>query len=297
MYPRNFAYHRATSLPDAVSALGQMGPEAKLLAGGQSLIPLMKLRLTNPPALVDIGHISGLDYLKRHSGGFAVGPLARHGQIAKSEYGRQVPIIHDCAAGIADVQVRNWGTLVGSVAEADPTGDWSPVLLALGADVVCQSASGERVRPLSGFIRDAFTTELEPGEIIREVRVKQPAAGSGGAYLAFKRSAPVYASASVAVQLTLTGGTCNNAAIFIGAVGLTPVHASAAEQLLNGAAVDAKLADRAAEAAMSATEPQSDQRGSAEYKKQLVRALVSEAILVAARRARGERVEVSHHYA
>jgi carbon-monoxide dehydrogenase medium subunit len=297
MYPRNFAYHRATSLTDAVGALAQMGEEARLLAGGQSLIPLMKLRLANPAALVDIGHIAGIDYVQAADGGFSVGALARHTQIAASEFAREVPIVHDCAAGIADVQVRNWGTLVGSVAEADPTGDWAPVLLALGTDVVCMGSKAERTRPLASFIKDAFTTELAPGEIIREVRIKKPAAGSGGAYIAFKRSAPVYASASVAVQLAIADAVCTSAAIYVGAVGLTPVRAADAEKTLQASAVNEAAIARAAEAAVAGVEPQSDQRGSTEYKKQLVRALVAEAIAVAARRAAGEHLEVSHHYA
>ncbi len=297
MYPRNFAYHRATSLPDAVHALQQLGPEAKVLAGGQSLIPLMKLRLANPPALVDLGHIHELNYAKRANGAIAFGPLSRHSEIARSEFARAVPILHDCAAGIADVQVRNWGTLAGSLAEADPTGDWAPVLLALGTTVICLAPEGERTIALDGFIVDAFTNALRPAEIVREVHVTMPAKHSGGAYIAFKRSAPVYASASAAVQLSLADGACSDARIYVGAIGLTPVHAEAAEAALRGKRIDNKLAAAAGEAADAACDPQSDQRGSAEYKRALVRSLVAEAVLAAARRATGETVEVAHHYA
>ena len=297
MYPRNFSYHRATSLAEAARTLEQLGPEAKLLAGGQSLIPLMKLRLANPAALVDLGHIPGLNYTKRVNGSIAFGSLARHAEVAESSFAREVPILHDCSAGIADVQVRNWGTVAGSVAEADPTGDWAPVLLALGADVVCVGGKGERTLPLKQFILDAFTTALAPAEVIREVRAHVPPANSGGAYIAFKRSAPVYASASAAVQLTLKDGACSSAGIYLGAIGLTPVHAEAAEAVLKGSRIDPKLAARAAEAAMAACDPQSDQRGSAHYKRALVRGLVTEAIEIAARRAAGATVEVAHHYA
>ncbi len=195
------------------------------------------------------------------------------------------------------MQVRNWGTLVGSIAEADPTGDWAPVLLALGADVVCQGESGERTLPLAEFITDAFTTRLLPGEIVREVRAHRPAKNSGGAYIAFKRCAPVYASASAAVQLTLEDRVCRNPRIFLGAVGLTPVHAREAGRALEGRAIDEKTIAAAADAARAAADPQSDQRGSAEYKRELVRGLVTEAIRAAARRAAGQPVEVAHHYA
>ena len=277
--------------------LSELGPEAKLLAGGQSLIPLMKLRLASPSALVDLGHIAGLDYVKANGGGIVFGPLARHTAISKSDAARQIPILHDCAAGIADVQVRNCGTLVGSIAEADPTGDWAPVLLALGSDVQCLAATGERTVPLADFIKDAFTTSLSAHEIIREVRTTIPAKGSGGAYLAFKRCAPVYASASAAVQLTIDKGVCREARIYLGAVGLTPVHASGAESALNGKPVNEKTIAAAADAARSEVDPQSDQRGSAQYKRALIGGLVAEAIQAAAKRAGGHRVEVVHHYA
>lgn len=297
MYPRLFSYHRAASLREAAGLLAELGPEARLLAGGQSLIPLMKLRLAAPPSLIDIGHIPAINYVKSSNGSFAFGALARHADIEKSDAAARIPILHDCAAGIADVQVRNWGTLVGSIAEADPTGDWAPVLLALDTQVQCQGTAGERAVPLADFIRDAFTTALQDGEIISEVRVASPRGKSGGAYIAFKRCAPVYASASVAAQVTMEEGVCRDARIYVGAIGLTPVHAANAEQALRGKAIDKKTAAAAGEAAMSDIDPQSDQRGSAEYKRALVRGLTAEAIQVAARRAAGERVEVAHHYA
>ncbi len=297
MYPRPFSYHRAHSLREAARLLTELGPEAKLLAGGQSLIPLMKLRLANPAALVDLGHIADLNYVNAQNGSVAFGALARHSDIERSEAARRIAIVHDCAAGIADVQVRNWGTLVGSIAEADPTGDWAPVLLTLDAEVLCQGSTGERAVPLRDFIRDAFTTALADGELIREVRVRAPAAHSGGAYIAFKRCAPVYASASAAAQVSLQDGVCREARIFLGAIGLTPVHAADAEAALRGKRIDAKVAAAAGEAAAAAADPQSDQRGSAEYKRQLIRGLVAEAVEAAAKRAAGEPVEVAHHYA
>ena len=163
--------------------------------------------------------------------------------------------------------------------------------------VVCLGPKGERTVALPDFITDAFSTSLGEGEIIKEVRVAKPKAGSGGAYIAFKRCAPVYASASAAVQLTIESGACQSANIFLGAVGLTALHAREAETALIGNNVDAKTISAAAEAAMASAQPQSDQRGSADYKRQLVRGLVTEAIEAAVRRATGGRVEVTHHYA
>ncbi|MBV8205407.1 MAG: xanthine dehydrogenase family protein subunit M [Acidobacteria bacterium] len=297
MYPRAFAYYRAASLKEAAGMLAELGPEARPLAGGQSLIPLMKLRLSSPAALVDLGHIPGLDYIAVGNEFLQLGPLVRHADIEHSPALNQVPLLHDCAAGIADVQVRNWGTVVGSIAEADPAGDWAAVLLALGADVHCMSKAGERSLPLTGFITDAFATALQPGELISSLRVRVPGPGSGGCYVAYKRCAPVYASASVAVQLRVEDGICREAAVTLGAVGLMPVIAAEAAGALRGNQLTPKTAERAAEAAGAAADPASDNRGSGEYKKALIRKLLVEAVEVAARRARGETVEVSHHYA
>ena len=297
MYPRSFAYYRATSLKEAAAMLSELGPEAKLLAGGQSLVPLMKLRLASPAALVDLGHIPGADYIKEERDALLLGPLARHADVEHSAAVGKIPILHDCAAGIADVQVRNWGTVIGSVAEADPTGDWAPVLLTLESQVVCRTTGKQRKIALKDFIQDAFTTALQPGELLEQLEIKAPGPGSGGCYLAFKRCAPVYASASVAVQLTMQDGVCRQAAVALGAVALTPVIASQAAAALEGQTLNAATIKRASEAAAASCEPPSDGRGSAEYKRALIRKLFAEATAVAARRAHGEAVEVSHHYA
>jgi aerobic carbon-monoxide dehydrogenase medium subunit len=296
MYPREFRYHRASSLNDAVDLLADLGADAKLLAGGQSLIPLMKLRLASPAYLVDLNFIAGLDSIELN-GGLRLGPLVRHADLEKHSAARRIPILHDCAAGIADVQVRNLGTIAGSLAEADPTGDWAPVLLCLDTSLRCLGRSGERSVALPDFIKDAFTTALGPSELVSAVDVKVPVGKSAGAYIAFKRCAPVYASASAAVQLTLEEDVCRDGRIRIGAVGLTPIHPPEAEAALIGKRVGPDTIAAAAEAAMAACDPQSDSRGSSDYKRALVRALVSEAIQVAGRRAAGEKVEIHHHYA
>jgi aerobic carbon-monoxide dehydrogenase medium subunit len=297
MYPRAFHYHRAGSLQEAAAMLSQLGDDAKFLAGGQSLIPLMKLRFANPTHLVDLNFIAGMCYLKENDGALRLGPLTRHAEIENSAVASKIPILHDCAAGIADVQVRNRGTIGGSLAEADPSGDWAVVLSTLSTQVRCLGKNGERTVDLQDFIQDAYTTTLTHDELVSEVAVKIPAKGSGGAYLAFKRAAPVYPTASAAVQLTMEGNVCTDAAIALGCVGLTAIKAKDAEAALRGRAISEKTLAAATEAARAAADPQSDMRGSADYKRTLVGALVRRAIDIAVRRARGEHVEVSHIYA
>lgn len=297
MYPRAFHYHRASSLKEAVTMLSQLGDDAKLLAGGQSLIPLMKLRFANPQHLVDLNFVPGTSYINEEAGGLRFGALTRHAEIANSALAAKIPILHDCAAGIADVQVRNRGTIGGSLAEADPSGDWAVVLGTLATEVRCLGAKGDRAVPLADFIKDAYTTALGHDELVSEVVVKVPGKGSGGAYIAFKRSAPVYPTASAAVQLTMDGDVCKHAAIALGCVGLIAIQAKDAEAALRGQKITDKTVSAAMDAARAAADPQSDMRGSADYKRALVGALVKRAIEVAARRARGERVEVGHIYA
>jgi len=297
MYPRAFHYHRAGSLQEASEMLSEFGDEAKLLAGGQSLIPLMKLRYANPNHLVDLNFISGTSYIKEENGTLQFGALTRHAEIEHSTVAGKIPIIHDCAAGIADVQVRNRGTIGGSLAEADPSGDWATVLMTLETEVRCQTSKDDRWLRLADFIKDAYTTVLAHDELVSEVVVKIPPQGSGGAYLAFKRSAPVYPTASAAVQLTMDGEVCNDVAIAMGCVGLTAIKAKDAEKALRGQRVTQKTMTTAVEAARAVAEPQSDMRGSADYKRTLVGSLVKRAIDIAVRRARGERIEAGHIYA
>jgi len=297
MYPRPFHYHRASSLKEAATMLTQIGDEAKLLAGGQSLIPLMKLRFANPRHLVDLNFIPDISYIKEENGALRLGALTRHAEIENSAIAAKLPIIHDCAAGIADVQVRNRGTIGGSIAEADPSGDWATVLLTQATEIHCLSPKGERAVPLDQFITDAYTTVLAHDELVSEIRVKIPPIRTGAAYLAFKRAAPVYPTASAAVSVAMEGDVCKEAAIALGCVGLTAIKASAAEAALRGHQLTDKSIAAAAEAARAAADPQPDMRGSAGYKRALVVALVKRAIEIAVRRARGEQVEVRHIYA
>ena len=277
--------------------LGQLGEEAKLLAGGQSLIPLMKLRFANPAHLVDLNFISGTSFIREEAGALRFGPMTRHAEIENSSLIKTIPLLHDCAAGIADVQIRNRGTIGGSIAEADPSGDWANALMTLDTTLHCLGPKGARQVALKDFITDAYSTTLAPDELISEIEVHIPAKGSGGAYLAFKRTAPVYPSVAVAVQLAMDSDTCKAAAISLGCVGLTPIRATEAEKELHGKQVSDKVVSAAAEAARAAADPQPDMRGSVDYKRQLVSALVKKAIETAARRARGEQIEGHHIYA
>jgi len=310
MYPRAFEYHRAKSYPDAVRMLGELGDDAKLLAGGQSLIPLMKLRLSTPAHLVDLNFIPGTSYI-HCNGSLRLGAMTRHSEIAASAEAARLPILHDCAAGIADPQVRNMGTIGGSIAEADPTGDWAPVLLATGATISVTGPDGDRAIDIADFIQDAYTTALQPGELVTEISIPMPRSrdagtpgesrGStrdGGAYIALKRCAPVYASASVAVQLTLDNEECcREARIYLGVLGLTAKRVVTAEEALRGGPITAPHIEKVRQAVMDLAEPVSDMRGSAEYKRHAAGALAKLAVDAAFRRAQGECVEVTHLYA
>jgi carbon-monoxide dehydrogenase medium subunit len=297
MYPRAFSYHRASSLKEATTMLSQLGEGAKVLAGGQSLIPLMKLRFANPVHLVDLNFIGGTSYIREQHGALHFGPLTRHAEIEKSPSIARVPILRDCAAGIADVQVRNRGTIGGSLAEADPSGDWATVLLTLPCEVRCSGTAGERTLQLGAFLKDAYTTALSQDELVVEVVVKVPAGKAGGAYIAHKRTAPVYPTASAAVQLTLEDDRCKDASIAVGCVGLLPIRVREGEATLRGQQITPKLVESAAEAARTTADPQPDMRGSADYKRQLLGALVKRSIEAAVQRARGQQVEVNHIYA
>jgi len=297
MYPRAFAYHRASSYPEAISLLSELGEDAKFLAGGQSLIPLMKLRLSAPRHLVDLNLIPETSYV-RSNGAARFGAMTRHADIAASAEAARIPILRDCAAGIADPQVRHMGTIGGSIAEADPTGDWAPVLLATGATVKTLGPGGERSIDLGEFILDAYTTALAPAELVTEIVVPLPPERSGGAYIALKRCAPVYASASVAVQLTMHDDhTCQDARVYLGVLGLTATRVTAAEKLLRITPITADSMEKVREVVMEIAEPTSDMRGSADYKRQAAGALAKLAVETAVQRARGEHVEATHLYA
>jgi carbon-monoxide dehydrogenase medium subunit len=237
MYPPPFRNHPPASIKDALALLAALGDTAKPLAGGQSLIPILKLRMDEPSDLVDIGRIPGIAQITVEKGEVRIGALATHARIAASAAAKDIPILRDCAGGIADAQVRARGTIGGSVCTADPSGDWPALLHVLDAQVVCLGSQGERIVPIKDFIQDAYTTSLNPGELVTQIRFKVPPAGSGGAYIGFKKAAPAYPAASAGVQLVLEGDTCKDVRLVLGAAGSRPVVSARAEDLLRGKAL------------------------------------------------------------
>lgn len=296
MYPSAFNYHRPGSIPDAIKLLSDIGDGGRVLAGGQSLLVLLKLRFDEPTDIVDIGRIPALDGIDDQGDTVAIGALATHRRIAESPLATAIPIVGDCANGIADNQVRSRGTIGGSVASGDPSCDWPSLLHTLDAELDCEGPAGKRTLDINGFVEDLYQTVLKPGEIITGVRFRKPPAGSGGAYCAFKRSAPSYPTASAGVQLTLENGCIGSARVALGSVGLTPIRARDAEQELAGKAPTPDVVEKAAAAAVAATDPYGDQRGSPDFKRHLVAALMKRAIGIAVRRAGGETVKNSHEY-
>jgi carbon-monoxide dehydrogenase medium subunit len=275
MYPAKFEYEAPTTLGEAIAALTERGDEARVLAGGQSLIPMMKLRLATPTALVDINGLPGLDSIEETDGQLRLGTLVRHNAIARSDLVSQRSHVMAAAAPwIADPLVRNLGTIGGSLAHADPEGDWASVMLACRGEVVATSSAGERVVPVSELIVDMFTTSLQPGELVTQVRVPIPTRPTGGAYLKLERKVGDYATVAVATQLELENGHVAAAGIALTSVGPTNIHATEAEQVLVGEAPSAELFAEAAERAAQAANPRSDVRGPAEYKRQVVRTFV-----------------------
>ncbi|MFQ5948296.1 MAG: FAD binding domain-containing protein [Acidimicrobiia bacterium] len=273
MYPAKFEYLAPTTLDEALSTLAERGDEARVLAGGQSLIPMMKLRFATPAMLVDINRIPGLDFIEETDGQLRVGALVRHNDIVDSEIvGRTNHTMAAAAPWISDPLVRNLGTVCGSVAHCDPQGDWASVMLAVGAEVVASGASGERVIPITDFVVDMFTNALEPGEMVTEVRIPKYTAPAGGTYLKLERKIGDYATVGVATHLELDGsGKIANAGIALTSVAPKNTKAVEAEQALVGEAPGDELFAEAAELAAQASDPASDVRGSAEYKRDVVR--------------------------
>lgn len=298
MYPAPFRYHRPASLKEAVLMLSALGETAKPLAGGQSLIPILKLRMDEPTDLVDIGRLPDLRYARQDEGWFRIGALSTHGWIAKSDVAAQVPIVKDCAGGIADAQVRSRGTIGGSVSAADPNCDWPALLNTLDAEVLCTGPNGDRSIAIGDFVTDAYVTALVPGELVTAIRFRVPPAGSAGAYIAFKKAASAFPVCSVGVQLTLgAGNRCQDVRIVMGGAAPTARRAIQAEAELRGNTLSDPLWERAAEAAIAIAEPSADVRGTTEYKRQLLRGLLLRAASVASRRCANSKIEGSHVYA
>jgi carbon-monoxide dehydrogenase medium subunit len=287
MIPASFEYSCPKTLAEAIALLAKHGADAKILAGGQSLIPLMKLRLASPKHLIDLNRIGDLSYIRESDGHLTIGALTRESDLDGSELIRKkYPIIADTAAVIGDPLVRNMATVGGNLAHADPANDHPATMLALGSEVVAQGPKGTRKIAMTDFFTGLFTTALNADEILTEIRIPTPPARSGGAYLKVERKVGDFATAAVAAQVTLDGNTIKRAGIGLTNVGSTPIKASRAEKALQGKTADEKNIQEAARIASEEAEPVDDLRGSAEYKRSLVRVLTARALRQAIARAK-----------
>lgn len=289
MIPSTFDYVAPGTLDEAVALLRAHEGEAKVLSGGQSLIPMLKLRLAAPSVLVDINRIPGLDYVGIRDGALRIGALAREAELEASAVVReQFPILLDTARVVADPIVRNSATVCGNVAHADPGNDHPATMVALDARFVVQGPDGIRTIPAREFFTGLFATALASDEIVTEIAVPLPPPRSGGAYVKLERKVGDYATAAVAVQVTLDGhGGCERAGIALTNVGPTVIRATEAESFLLHKPLDAGTIAQAAQLAARAADPVEDRRGSADYKRDIVRVLAARALRLAARRAEG----------
>ena len=290
LIPGSFDYVVANSVSDAVSLLQQHGDEAKILAGGQSLIPLLRFRLAAPSILVDINRIADLEYIQETDNTLHIGALTREATLDESPLIRtRYPILLDTSSRVADPVVRNWATVGGNIAHADPANDHPATMLALGAQLVAIGPNGERIIPIDEFFTDStFETTLRPNEVLTEIRIPAPAEKSGGAYCKLERKVGDYAIAGVAAYFTLDeDGRINYAGMGLTNVGPVPIKARDAEQYLLGKTLDDASIHQAADLAAAAAQPSSDTRGPAEYKRAMVRTLAVRALRKASARATG----------
>lgn len=287
MIPANFDYHVPSTVAEAIGLLAQHGDDCKVLAGGHSLIPAMKLRLTQIPVVVDIGRISALSYITVDGGTIRLGAMTTHGAIAASaDLQQHCPLLVECATQIGDQQVRNRGTLGGSLVHADPAADWPAAVLALNAELVLQGAGGERIVKAADFFVDMLTTDVQPGELLTEIRLAVPAQPNASAYLKVPQAASGFAVVGVAAQLEMDGGTCKS--ISIGVTGLAPkaYRAAAVEAALTGVALDeASVSAAAAQADAAASDAMGDIHASEEYRRHLARVFTKRAVQAAAAKA------------
>jgi carbon-monoxide dehydrogenase medium subunit len=281
MFPSSFDYLAAHSVDEALAAKREGGDDTRFLAGGQSLIPMMKTRLAAPAKLVDINGIPGLDTLERANGHLRVGALVRHADLARSDL--TFGAVRSAAPWISDPLVRNRGTLCGSVAHCDPEGDWNSVLLATGAEVIARGGNSERAIPITEFVVDFFANALSDDEMVTEVHIPIPRGRAGGSYQKLERKVGDYATVAVAAHLELADdGTIANAGLALTAVNPMNTKVTAAESMLVGQQPDTELFDAAAEVAAQAAQPRDDIRGSAVWKRNIVRVFTRRALVAAA---------------
>ena len=289
MIPAQFDYVAPSTLDEALSLLAEHADDAKILAGGHSLIPAMKLRLAQPSLLIDIGRLKDLSYIREEGGRILVGALTTHYQLESSARLREVcPLLPECAASIGDVQVRNRGTIGGSLAHADPAADWPAAVIALGAELVAVSAQGERIISADDFFVEMLTTALQPGEVLREIRVPIPPERTGQAYMKVHHPASGFAVVGVAVSLTLgVDGKCSSAGVGVTGVAAKAYRAAQVESALVGAAPDEKAAASAASHAAEGVDANGDLYASDEYRRHLAQVYTRRAIVEAAGRIKG----------
>jgi carbon-monoxide dehydrogenase medium subunit len=276
MYPSRFRYEAPRSLDEAIATLRDGGDYAKVLAGGQSLVPLMKLRFASPELIVDINNVAGLDYHRNGpDGALHIGALCRHRDLEHSALLKaEQPTMAAAAPLIADPIVRNRGTLVGSLCHADPQGDWASVVMALGGSVVAHGPGGRRSIPMSQFVTGPFQNVLEPDEIAVEAVIPPAKGVRSGGYLKLERRVGDFATVGVAVALETSGGTVTRAGIALTGVGGSTISAADAAAALTGQPLTAESIAQAADLAAQAARPRTDHRGSAEYKRHMVRTFV-----------------------
>ena len=288
MYPASFEYHTPTTLAEAIALLGRYGDEAKVLSGSQSLIPLMKLRLAQPAHVVDLRKVDGLTGVREVQGTIQIGALTTHATVAKSELLRaKLPMAAEAAGQIGDAQVRNLGTIGGSLAHADPSADWPAVLTALDASVVVAGPQGERTLKVEQLILGPLTTALEPGEILTQVRVALPPARTAGAYEKLPHPASRFAVVGVAAEISLDArNTVQWSRIAITGLGSKVTRATGVERALQGKAADPAAIKAASARAADGIELRADLSGSPAYKAQLAAVYTERAALRAVSRAR-----------
>ena len=289
MYPASFDYHTPGSVQEAISLLGKLRDDAKLLAGGHSLIPMMKLRLAQPKHLIDLRKVPGLAGIREDGGSVAIGAMTTHWQVESSKLLQaKIPVVSDAAGMIGDPQVRNLGTIGGSLAHADPAADMPAVMIALGVEFVIEGARGRRTVKVDDFFKGLMMTAVGPDEILVEIRVPVPPAGSGAAYLKFPHPASRFAVVGVCAALTVDGkGICTKAGVGVTGAGTKAVRAKGVEAGLAGKALDQAAIEAAAAKAADGVDVQADLQGSAEYKSHLLRVHARRAIEAALGRAKG----------
>jgi aerobic carbon-monoxide dehydrogenase medium subunit len=286
MYPASFEYHRASSVADALAMMEQYGEGAKVLAGGHSLIPIMKLRFATPAHLIDIGRIAALEGIAESAGTITIGAMTRHADVASSAViAKFLPALSEAAAAIGDVQVRNRGTIGGSLAHADPGADLPAVTVALGAQIVATGKSGDRSIAAETFFTDTFATSLAAGELITQVRIPVPPRGSGSAYVKYADAASGYAVVGVAALVSVAGGKVTAARVAITGVSLRAMRLATVEAALLGKTAEAASAKTAAQSTSAGFELYDDARGSAAYKANLASVHVARAVSSAISRA------------